>query len=138
MRNLNARSLNFLDLRNDLRESCSRSKPPSIARAANAERREKNLSGSAERIASRVSTAAGGETGEPSTTTTWQPTESLGADCASLTASSKRRPIRHQRGRRDDASIARFDDCPVDTNRQTEIIGIHDQSSHPESVAAGK
>src|SRR5271166_6966848 len=64
-----------------------------MARAAKAERLEKNLSGSAERIASNVSMVSADDTGVPSTNTTWHPTERFGAERAAVTASAKAEPL---------------------------------------------
>src|ERR1019366_9751593 len=64
-----------------------------MARAAKAERLEKNLSGSAERIASNVSAVSGADTGVPSTNTTWHPTERFGAERAAVKASSNAAPL---------------------------------------------
>src|ERR1035438_7874353 len=64
-----------------------------MARAAKADKLEQNFPGSAERIATSVSRAPGGETGVPSTSTTWHPTERLGAERAAFTASSKAEPL---------------------------------------------
>ena len=51
------------------------------------------MSGWEERIATNVSTASAGDTGDPSTNTTWQPTESFGVERASVAASSKLTPL---------------------------------------------
>jgi len=43
--------------------------------------------------------------------------------------------IRHQRGRRNDAVVVRFEDRPIHALRESQIIGIDDQSPHAEQCS---
>ena len=66
--------------------------------------------------------------GMPSTKTRWQPTPRVEWARARATASSKRGPGGHERGRREHAGLVQLDNGAVDAGRETEVVCVEDEA----------